>query len=97
MRKGLWSATVLAMIVTGRGYAHPPSGIAVDDKGRVYFQQVPVGIWMIDENGKLGMAPGTGFHHIELDPDGKFLNQHWPSFPDGVIRASDLVSHGGAT
>lgn len=77
----------IVALCAGTVFAHPPSGIAVDDKGRVYFQHVPVGIWMIDEQGKLGMVPGSGFHHIELDPEGRFLNQRWPSFPDGVIRA----------
>lgn len=79
--------SLVCAFAAATAFAHPPAGIAVDDKGRVYFMQVPVGVWMIDEHGKLGMAPGTGYHHIELDPDGKFLKQHWPSFPDGVIRA----------
>jgi hypothetical protein len=68
-------------------FAHPPSGIAVDDRGRVYFMQAGVGVWMIDEGAKLGMHAGPGFHHVQLDPKGTFLKQRWPSFPDGVIRA----------
>jgi hypothetical protein len=67
--------------------AHPPSGIAVDDEGVVYFQHVAVGIWQVDKNGKLTLGSGPGYHHIELDPDGRFISQRWPSFPDGVIRA----------
>lgn len=88
MSRKMGAVLFVGLLVAIPAVAHPPSGIAVDDKGRVYFQQVPIGIWMIDEQGKLQMAPGTGFHHIELDPTGAFQSQRWPSFPDGVIRAS---------
>ena len=83
----------LAMVAVGMSivpsfaFAHPPSGIAVDGDGNVYFQHVAVGIWKLDSQGKLTLGSGPGYHHIELDPDGRFLSQRWPSFPDGVIRA----------
>jgi len=83
-------AVITAAVVLFGGspvFGHPPSGIAVDERGQVYFMQVPVGVWKIDTDGKLGMHPGMGYHHIELDPKGAFLKQRWPSFPDGVIRA----------
>ncbi len=67
--------------------AHPASGIAVDGEGVVYFTQHTVGIWKIDLSGSLVFHSGPGFHHLELDTDGRFVSQRWPSFPDGVIRA----------
>jgi len=82
-----WIAGTLAfLIISTIAAAHPPAGIAVDDQGRVYMMQVAVGVWRVETDGAVALTEGTGFHHIELDPAGKFLNQRWPSFPDGVIR-----------
>ncbi len=81
-------ALVLASMFTcSAALAHPPSGITVDGDGVVYFMHAGIGIWKIDRDGELSTHPGPGFHHIELDADGRFASQRWPSFPDGVIRA----------
>ncbi len=78
---------VVGILLAPVALAHPPAAIAVDEQGRVYFMQAGgIGVWMIDEQGKLGRHDGPGFHHIEVDQKGAFLNQKWPPFPDGVIR-----------
>ena len=54
--------------------AHPGSGIVVDEKGQVFFQD-SVGrvIWKIDAQGKLTKGiPGKGGHWMCLDTEGSF-------------------------
>jgi sugar lactone lactonase YvrE len=60
------------LVVSAR--AHPGSGIVVDQKGQVFFQDIVGGaIWKIDERGKLSKyADVKGGHWLALDAAGKF-------------------------
>src|SRR5262245_13662591 len=81
-RKGCESKEVamlraLVLIVVGvsaslgaRG--HPGSGIAVDEKGRVYFTDSLKGVWCVEEGGKLTLVNKSAMHWMAIDPEGTF-------------------------
>ena len=54
--------------------SHPSSGIVVDAKGQVFFQDVAGrSIWKIDAHGRLSKySDRTGGHWLALDADGSF-------------------------
>lgn len=84
-------ASIIGVIVAlygahGPAYAHPGSGIAVDDRGSVYFVHAEVGVWMVDSQGALLQRDGPGYHFMIADPQGHFAAHQWPRFPDGEIR-----------
>jgi hypothetical protein len=97
--------TLCAVLVPG-AFAHPGSGIVVDDKGKVYFQMsvrpFPGGraVWMIDASGRLTKySDKVGGHWMALDSEGKFARSD-PKLveritPDGVKPAL-LHADGGA-
>jgi sugar lactone lactonase YvrE len=64
----------LSTLFAGGVCAHPSSGIVVDQKGQVFFQDIVGGvIWKIDERGKLTKYSDVkGGHWLALDADGKF-------------------------
>lgn len=79
--------------------AHPSSGIVVDQKGRVFFQDIVGGIiWKIDKPGKLTKYSDVkGGNWLALDADGKF-SRATPKYyqritADGVKPA--LIHAGG--
>jgi hypothetical protein len=64
--RAVFHLTLLVQLIfaTFKSSAHPGSGIVVDSKGRVYFneagdpaERLPGSIWQIDTQGKLS-APG---------------------------------------
>jgi sugar lactone lactonase YvrE len=81
--------------------AHPASGVVVDGRGRVFFQDI-VGraIWKIDAEGRLTKFSDTvGGHWLALDPEGRFARADLKLVervtPPGVKPAL-LVADGGA-
>jgi sugar lactone lactonase YvrE len=81
--------------------AHPSSGIVIDPKGQVYFQDI-VGraIWKIDAQGKLTKYHDKlGGHWMALDSEGSFSRARIPYFeritPDGEKPAL-VVADGGS-
>ncbi|MEK7795760.1 MAG: hypothetical protein AAB353_14580, partial [Candidatus Hydrogenedentota bacterium] len=80
--------TVLAVsfVMAPRAFAHPGTGIVVDDQGNVYFSHTGLGIWKVDPQGKLTRREGPGYHYMIEDPKGAFIGQRWPHFADGVIE-----------
>jgi sugar lactone lactonase YvrE len=93
-------ACLLALFVVS-ARAHPGSGIVVDQKGQVFFQDVVGGaIWKIDERGKLSKyADVKGGHWLALDAEGKF-SKATPKYyqritPDGEKPAL-IHADGGA-
>jgi sugar lactone lactonase YvrE len=104
MRQSLVGPALVAAFVTllsGHVSAHPGSGIVVDQKGRVFFQDIVGGvIWQIDERGKLTKYSDVkGGHWLALDADGTF-SRATPKYyrritPDGVKPAL-LHAEGGA-
>ena len=52
--------------------AHPGSGIVVDKNGQVYFTDTGLGVWKIDNKGKLTYIPASRFHWMAIDEKGYF-------------------------
>jgi hypothetical protein len=81
--------------------AHPASGIVVDGRGQVLFQDI-VGraIWKVDAGGKLTkFSDKVGGHWLALDAEGRFARADLKRFervtPPGV-RPALIVADGGA-
>jgi sugar lactone lactonase YvrE len=95
-------AIAFVALFCGRASAHPSSGIVVDPKGQVFFQDIVGGvIWKIDEQGKLTKYSDVkGGHWLALDADGKF-SRATPKYyqritPDGV-KPTLIHADGGAS
>jgi hypothetical protein len=78
------------LLVVTPAFAHPASGIVVDDQGRIYF--LFDSLYRIDPSGKLSVvAPITGGHWLALDARGAFANVTPRIYkrvtPDGAIPA----------
>ena len=98
---GFLALGFLSAMFAGGVCAHPSSGIVVDQKGQVFFQDIVGGvIWKIDERGKLSKyADVKGGHWLALDAEGKF-SAATPKYyqritPDGVKPAL-IHADGGA-
>jgi sugar lactone lactonase YvrE len=94
-------AIAFAAVLNGGASAHPSSGIVVDQKGQVFFQDIVGGvIWKIDVEGKLTkFSDVKGGHWLALDADGTF-SKAAPKYyrritPDGVKPAL-IHAEGGA-
>jgi formylglycine-generating enzyme len=61
--------------------AHPGSGIAVDQNGRVFFTDTGQGIWQIDPNGQVSAHEGSAYHWMALDRATQNLAP-WPRFDE---------------
>ena len=54
---GALAIAFLSVLFAVSARAHPSSGIVVDQKGQVFFQDIVGGvIWKIDERGKLSTS-----------------------------------------
>src|SRR6266849_6207275 len=89
----------LSALFTDRAFAHPGSGIVIDDKGRVFFQAGRA-VWMIDASGRLTKySDKLGGHWMALDPEGSFARAELKLVeritPSGIEPAL-LVADGGA-
>src|SRR5438034_5605224 len=72
--------------------AHPGSGIVVDSRGRVYFneagdpdERLPGSIWQIDPQGKLTRLKEGGAHYLALTRSEILPN---PTLPAGSETGS---------
>ncbi len=50
-----------------RAAAHAGSGIAVDDRGLVFFADTREGLWRAKQNGVLTLVKGGGLHWMTID------------------------------
>ena len=88
-------------LTTGDAMGHPSSGIVVDVKGQVYFQDAAGrAIWKIDPDGRLSKyCDRIGGHWMALDAGGSFSRAKIPHFeritPDGQKPAL-IVADGGS-
>jgi hypothetical protein len=74
---------------------HPSSGIVVDAKGKVFFQDA-VGrtIWKIDPEGNLSKySARIGGHWMALDEGGELFAGEAPSFRADHSRGRDSRAH----
>ena len=92
------------LLVTS-AFAHPSSGIVVDEEGHVFFSDTVHGLWKIDTKGLLTSIHQEGGHWLALDAKGKFSrmefekSEHWPRWfkrktPAGAVPA--LITDGGS-
>jgi formylglycine-generating enzyme len=77
IRRAFCSVTVLALMLAFGGWnfsalAHPGTGIAVDQHGRVYFTDTGQGVWKIDESGRVSPHEGPAFHWLAIDQTNRF-------------------------
>jgi sugar lactone lactonase YvrE len=70
-----------AALLTSPALAHPGSGIVVDRLGQVWFVDMVDGIWKLDPRGALTHLPGSAFHFMTLDAEGRFASATLPSGP----------------
>jgi sugar lactone lactonase YvrE len=88
-------------LTAGNAVGHPGSGIVVDAKGQVFFQDIAGrAIWKIDLQGGLSKYDDRmGGHWMALDADGSFSRADLPHFkritPDGEKPAL-VVADGGS-
>lgn len=98
-------ALTICAIFVGLSFAHPSSGIVVDQKGRVFFSDLFRGLLMVDERGKVTTVYKEGGHWLALDKMGSFSrvnferSKHWPRWfkrrtPNNVKPA--LIGDGGS-
>jgi hypothetical protein len=53
-------------------FAHPPSAIAVDERGRVFFTDAQEGVFRIDDRGAMTRINPSAMHWMALDRSGAF-------------------------
>jgi DNA-binding beta-propeller fold protein YncE len=71
-RTGLSLALACFILASLRAGAHPPSAIAVDDRGRVFFIDAQEGVFRIDDDGAVTRLSPSAMHFMALDPRGSF-------------------------
>jgi hypothetical protein len=85
--------TVVAQcaFLTNRIWAHPGSGIVIDEKGQVFFTDTGNPgkfsgfIWKIDARGRLAPFHKTGGHWLAMDADGRFARADFRKWFDQRI------------
>lgn len=71
-RPGIVVGLFVAILGTAYAAAHPASGIAVDDRGRVFFADTREGLWRVDAGGAMALVKRGGLHWMTLDRAGAF-------------------------
>jgi hypothetical protein len=73
-KKCLVALVVLSIgaLSVSRATAHPGSGLAVDERGRVYFTDTKEGLQRVDEGGRLTLVKAGGLHWMTMDRKGRF-------------------------
>lgn len=87
------AALAFAAPLAGRVAAHPPWGIAVDDRGQVHFADIDHGnhTWRIDAGKLTSIVSGRHSHDLRLDRDGNLFVAEVTCIPDGERWESRLV------
>ncbi len=66
--------------------AHPGSGIAVDQRGQIFFLDTGSGPWKVDTQGKPTRLSRTLFHWLALDEANRFSNTRLPTGDPEILR-----------
>lgn len=80
----IFSLIIPCTLLSGSVWAHPGSGIVVDQKGQVFFADLTRGLLKIDARGKVTTVHNEGGHWLALDKTGSFArvdfekSKHWP-------------------
>lgn len=91
MQNRILSASLLSVLIlghTGTTFAHPGSGIVVDDQGRVWFMDTGFGLWQIDALGQLSAHGGPGGHFLTMDRRNRFERGHFSALAAGDVEIS---------
>jgi len=99
------AALMQFVVWTSMTLAHPGSGIVVDSKDRVYFneagdpaERLPGSIWQIDAQGKLTRLKVGGAHYLTLDPKRSFAQSNFSAwFAERVTPWLELADTPDAT
>jgi sugar lactone lactonase YvrE len=84
MKKTFILLLALGLLFAGNTlFAHPGSGIAVDQEGNVYFVDTGSGIWKLDRKGKLSKLSAPAFHWMTTDIDSRLAAVTLPRFSRG--------------
>jgi hypothetical protein len=89
--RALGKATVLAqMLAFGvwsiPAIAHPGSGIAVDQRGIVFFTDTGQGVWKIDASGRVSPHEGPAFHWLAIDRADRSATPSSPALPEYPLQ-----------
>src|SRR5207245_5952771 len=68
----LFALAVFCALFTEHALAHPGSGIVVDSRGQVFFNDTGAGVWKIDIQGKLAYFHNSVYHWMAMDENGYF-------------------------
>lgn len=79
-------------LAVNRTAAHPGSGIAVDDRGQIYFADTREGLWRVDQNKRLTLVKSGGLHWMTMDRHGTFAES-----PDEFGAFARLTPRGQKT
>ncbi len=66
-------------------WAHPGSGIVVDERGQVFFMDTGHGMWKIDRDGTMTSREGPAYHFLAIDRQGRFVQKHFSHLPKGDV------------
>src|SRR5262245_60445503 len=92
---------VSTLLLGGRqSFAHPGSGIVVDQEGNVYFTHIGRGVGKIDPQGQLTYIGATrGGHWMCLDPEGRFSHtqpKHFERITPDDVKPALIYADGGS-
>src|SRR5262245_12940229 len=97
------SLSIAALVIIGIAdptFAHPGSGIVVDQEGNVYFTHIGRGVGKIDPQGKLTYVGQTrGGHWMCLDPEGRFSRtqpKHFERISLDGVKPALIYADGGS-
>src|SRR5262245_24558390 len=103
---GPWIRELLAIfslcgLFAASAFAHPASGIVVNENGEVFFVHTGKGACKIEKDGKLTyIHKDTGGHFLALDPEGKFAfaanNRLFVKISPPDVKPVMLFASGGA-
>jgi len=95
VRLGLVLLLLQGLLFIGKGFAHPPSGIVVDDRGRVYF--LYQGVVRIEPSGSLTIIrQSSGGHWMAVDTTGNRFAATLGPYNRVSIDGNSLVFGDGA-
>lgn len=71
-------------------WAHPGSGIVVDEGGYVWFMDTGYGLWQIDPSGHLTAQAGPARHYLAIDRQERYEHKHFLTLAPGDVEVGRL-------
>ncbi len=76
----------LLLLLTQAAWAHPGSGIVVDQGGYVWFMDTGYGLWQIDPSGHLTAQAGPGGHFLAIDRQERYEQKDFAILAPGDVE-----------